>query len=156
LWSYERFHDLDLHAGELLLSALITPPYDDGARLALLDAAEQHVPRELLAAIPEDGLTPDHLHARLDGTSYVAAAEFADWQWGQTESILSAIQEPPRLPQLIPGTRRTRDRPEAIRCSGRSSPALFQQERPHARARTITRPGLPLACPTRTRESSPR
>ena len=44
-WSYERHHDLDLHAGELLLSALCAPAYDDGARLALLDAAEQHVPR---------------------------------------------------------------------------------------------------------------
>ena len=44
-------------------------------------------PARLLAAIPEGGLTPTDLHARLDGTPYVAAAEFADWQWGQTETI---------------------------------------------------------------------
>lgn len=86
-WSYERWHDFDLQTGELLLSTLCAPAYDDGARLALLDAAEQHVPRGLLAAIPEGGLTPDDLHARLDDTPYVAAAEFAAWQWGQTESI---------------------------------------------------------------------
>jgi hypothetical protein len=86
-WSYERWHDFDLQAGELLLSTLCAPAYDDGARLALLDAAEQHVSRGLLAAIPKGGLTPDDLHARLDGTPYVAAAEFADWQWGQTETI---------------------------------------------------------------------
>ncbi|MCC6175642.1 MAG: hypothetical protein IT305_10095 [Chloroflexi bacterium] len=86
-WSYERHHDLDLHPGELLLSALCAPAYDDGARLALLDAAEQHVTRVLLAAIPEGGFTPTDLHARLDGTPYVAAAEFADWHWGQTETI---------------------------------------------------------------------
>lgn len=86
-WSYERWHDFDLQAGELLLSTLCAPAYDDGARLALLDAAEQHVPRAFLAAIPEGGLAPAELHARLDGTPYVAAAEFADWQWGQTETI---------------------------------------------------------------------
>jgi hypothetical protein len=86
-WSYERHHDLDLHPGELMLSALCAPAFDDGARLALLDAAEEHVPQAMLAAIPEGGLTPDDLHARLDGTPYVAAAEIADWQWGQTETI---------------------------------------------------------------------
>jgi hypothetical protein len=31
--------------------------------------------------------TPTDLHTRLDGTPYAAAAEFADWQWGQTETI---------------------------------------------------------------------
>jgi hypothetical protein len=86
-WSYERHHDLDLHAGELLLSTLCAPAYDDGVRLALLDAAEQHVPRGQLAAIPEGGLSPTDLHARLDGTPYAAAAVFADWQWGQTETV---------------------------------------------------------------------
>ena len=86
-WSYERWHDFDLQAGELLLSTLCAPAYDDGARLALLDAAEQHVPRELLTAIPEGGLSPTDLHARLDDTPYAAAAEFADWQWGQTGTL---------------------------------------------------------------------
>ena len=87
MWNYERHHDLDLHPGELLLATLCAPAYDDGARLALLDAAEQHVTRALLTVIPEGGFTPADLHARLDGTPYVAAAEFADWQWGQTETI---------------------------------------------------------------------
>jgi hypothetical protein len=86
-WNYERHHDLDMQAGELVLSTLCAPAYDDGARPALLDAAEQHVPRLLLVAIPDGGLTPTDLHARLDGTPYVAAAEFADWLWSQTETI---------------------------------------------------------------------
>ena len=86
-WDYERWHDFDLQAGELLISTLCEPAYDDGARLALLDAAEQYVPRELLSSIPEGGLSPTDLHARLDGTPYAAAAEFADWQWGQTQTI---------------------------------------------------------------------
>jgi hypothetical protein len=86
-FGYERWHDFDLQAGELLITTLCAPAYDDGARLALLDAAEQHVPRELLSAIPEGGLSPTDLHARLDGTPYAAASDFADWQWGQTETI---------------------------------------------------------------------
>jgi hypothetical protein len=86
-WNYERHHELDMQAGELLLSTLCASAYDDGARLALLDAAEQHVPKILLTAVPEGGLTPTDLHARLDGTPYVAAAEFADWLWGQTGTI---------------------------------------------------------------------
>jgi len=86
-WNYERHHALELHAGELLLSTLCAPAYDDGARLALFDVDEQHVPRALLATIPEGGFTPTDLHARLDGTPYIAAAEFADWQWGQTETL---------------------------------------------------------------------
>ena len=90
-WSYERHHDLDLQPGELLLSAMCAPAYDDGARLALLDVAEQHVPRALLAAIPEGGFTPAELHARLDRTPYVGAAEFADWQWGQTETMVYQV-----------------------------------------------------------------
>jgi hypothetical protein len=76
-----------MQAGELLLSTLCAPAYDDGARLVLLDAAEQHVSRMLLAAIPDGGLTPTDLHARLDRTPYIAAAEFADWLWGQTETL---------------------------------------------------------------------
>ncbi|MCC6176181.1 MAG: TraM recognition domain-containing protein [Chloroflexi bacterium] len=90
-FGYERWHDFDLQAGELLLSTLCAPAYDDDARLALLDAAEQHVPCELLTAIPECGLSPTDLHARLDGTPYAAAADFADWQWGQTETILTKV-----------------------------------------------------------------
>jgi hypothetical protein len=45
------------------------------------------LPGAVLAAIPEGGLAPAELHTRLDGTAYVAAAGFADWQWGQTETI---------------------------------------------------------------------
>jgi hypothetical protein len=86
-FGYERWHDFELQAGELLITTLCAPAYDDGARLALLDAAEQHVPRELLSAIPEGGLSPTDLHTRLDGTPYAAAADFADWQWGQTGTI---------------------------------------------------------------------
>jgi hypothetical protein len=84
-WSYERFHEVDLRTGELLLFALCAQPYDSGAdtRVALLDAAEAHVPRELLLAIPEGGLSPAELHARLDDTPYAAAALYADWLWGE-------------------------------------------------------------------------
>ena len=92
-WGYDRFHDLDLRPGELLLSALCASAYDDALRLPLLDAAEAHVPGDLLTRIPAGGLTPADLHARLDGTPYVALAEFADWQWGQTETAFLDLDD---------------------------------------------------------------
>jgi enamine deaminase RidA (YjgF/YER057c/UK114 family) len=41
----------------------------------------------VLQRVPGDGLAPAELHAVLDGTPYAAAAEFADWIWGQTDLI---------------------------------------------------------------------
>jgi hypothetical protein len=87
-WSYEAFHDLDLRPGTLLLRAVCAEPYEAsvGARVPLLEAVEHlGVPREVLRQVPADGLAPADLHAALDGTSYAAAAQFADWTWGHTD-----------------------------------------------------------------------
>ena len=94
-WSYERFHELDLPAGELLLFSLCEPPYlaDQGSRTALLDAAAARVPRELLAELPEEGIHPADLHQRLDGTPFAAAAAFADWLWGETGTAFLDIDD---------------------------------------------------------------
>ncbi len=94
-WSYDRFHELDLSPGELLLFALCAQPYESGydSRVALLDAAEAHVPGALLAELPAAGLTPAELHERLDGTPYGAAAEYADWLWGDTGSVFLNVDE---------------------------------------------------------------
>lgn len=87
-WSYDRFHDLDLPLGELLLLALCEFPYDgDGLRIPLLDALSSQVPPEVTAEIPSTGLAPAELHARLDATPYAAAADFTDWVWGETGSV---------------------------------------------------------------------
>jgi hypothetical protein len=87
-WTYDRFHEPDLRTGELLIFVLCAQPFAPGDRgcLAALDAAESHVPRTVLEEIPAGGLTPAELHERLEGTPYVAAAEFADWMWGETET----------------------------------------------------------------------
>ncbi|MGD9892999.1 MAG: hypothetical protein AB7U18_17105, partial [Dehalococcoidia bacterium] len=94
-WSFDRFHELDLPLGELLLFALCAQPYGPGhdSRVALLDAAETHVARALLAEIPAGGLSSAELHARLDGTRYAAASEYADWLWGETGSVFLNIDE---------------------------------------------------------------
>lgn len=87
-WSYDAFHDLDLRVGTLMLRALCSEPYEStvGARVPLLQSLEQRasIRHDLLARIPEDGIRPTDLHTALDNTPYAAAAEFADWTWGQT------------------------------------------------------------------------
>jgi hypothetical protein len=92
-WSYERFHELDLRPGELLLFALCAQPYEADTRISLLDAAEAHVPRTLLSEFPPGGFTPAELRERLDGTPYAGAADYADWLWGETETVFLDIDE---------------------------------------------------------------
>jgi hypothetical protein len=94
-WSFDRFHELDLPPGELLLFALCEQPLlaDHGSRIALLDAAAAHVPHTLLADLPAEGIGPSALHERLDGTSFAAAAAFADWLWGQTGTVFLDLDE---------------------------------------------------------------
>lgn len=94
-WGYDRFHELDLRTGDLLLFALCAQPFEPGydTRLSILDAAEAHVPRYVLSEIPEQGFDPAELHDRLDGTPYVAAAEFADWLWGATDTVFLDLDD---------------------------------------------------------------
>ncbi len=87
-WSYDHFHDLDQRPGTLLLRALCAEPYEGtvGARVVLLEAVEGlGIARELLLRLPSDGLAPQDLHRALAETPYAAAADFADWTWGQTD-----------------------------------------------------------------------
>ena len=51
--------------------ALCAFPFDeDGLRIPILDAAESHVPRDILRDIPERGFPQTELHERLDGTPW--------------------------------------------------------------------------------------
>lgn len=94
-WSYDRLHDLEMPPGRLLLYALCAQPVDVGmdSRVPLLDAAEAHVPRAVLLNIPPGGLEPAALHERLDGTPYAAAADFADWLWGDTGTVFLDLDD---------------------------------------------------------------
>lgn len=94
-WAYEDFHDLDRRPGELLVLALCAWPVgrDQGARVALLDAAETYVDRDDLTRTPPGGFTPATLHTRFDGASCVALAEFADWLWGETDTAFLDLDD---------------------------------------------------------------
>jgi hypothetical protein len=93
-WGYERFHDLDLRPGELLLFTLCAYPYEDvGIRLPVLDAAEAQVPREALREVPPGGFTPAELRERLAGTPYAAAADFVEWLWGETGTVFLDVDD---------------------------------------------------------------
>jgi hypothetical protein len=87
-WSYDAFHELDQRPGTLLLRAICAEPYAGsmGTRVPLLEAvANLGIPQTLLRRVPADGVSPEDLHARLDGTRFAAVADFADWTWGQTD-----------------------------------------------------------------------
>src|SRR5262249_15861684 len=87
-WSYDAFHELDQRPGTLLLRAICAEPYVDtlSARVPLLEVVEGlGIARSVLQRIPAAGVSPAELHARLDGTTYSAVADFADWTWGQTD-----------------------------------------------------------------------
>lgn len=94
-WGYDRFHGTDLRPGELLIFALCAQPLaeDHDTRLPLLDACAAHVPLALLGEVPDGGFTPAELHQQLDGTPLAAAAEFADWLWGQTETVFLDLDD---------------------------------------------------------------
>jgi hypothetical protein len=88
-WSYDRLHELDMSVGRLLFLVLCAQPVAGGldSRIPLLEAVAAHVPHALVADLPDGGLDPGELHERLDGTPYAAAAEFADWLWGDTGTV---------------------------------------------------------------------
>ncbi|MGH2461362.1 MAG: hypothetical protein ACRDIY_21095, partial [Chloroflexota bacterium] len=105
-WSYDRFHELDLPRGELLLFALCAQPYapEFDTRVAALDAASSVVSEDLLREIPAGGFPPAELHARLDGTPYAALAGFADWLWGEISSDCKGLGNRPWLPMMSKST----------------------------------------------------
>ncbi len=85
-WTDERAHELDdLRRGEWMLLALCLGADGPGG-LARHDALARDagVRAADLARLPPDGLDRRDLHARLDGTPWAAAAEFADWLTGDT------------------------------------------------------------------------
>ncbi len=86
-WGEEDFHELGRRDGHRLLFALCRQPYDScGDHLALLESLEPLVPLDTLLRLPLGGLETATLHARLDGGRFAAAAEFADWVWGTTDT----------------------------------------------------------------------
>lgn len=94
-WSFDRLHEVELPEGDLLLFALSKQPYGTGfdTRVPLLDTVAAHLPPAIMAEIPRPGISPDDLHARLDGTRFAAAADFADWLWGQTGSAFLDLDD---------------------------------------------------------------
>ena len=88
-WDIERIESLDSRPGELMLLAVCEWPYDlgPGPRVALLDALAGLVPAEVLREVPEGGVAPETLRGRLAATPYLPAADFADWLFGQTDTV---------------------------------------------------------------------
>ncbi|MDD5702429.1 MAG: hypothetical protein PHU23_10320 [Dehalococcoidales bacterium] len=80
-FGYQDYDDLvqNGNTGAMLMTYFFRQPYgDQGARIALGESCQEHVPAELLQRIPEQGFTPEELHQLLDGTSYQSLATWGD------------------------------------------------------------------------------
>jgi hypothetical protein len=66
------------------MSYLIRNPFEGEMDVALAEACEEHVPRELLQRVPENGLEPEEIHQLLNGTRYEGLAIWADMIWHST------------------------------------------------------------------------
>ena len=64
-FGYQDYDDLvqNGNTGAMLMTYFFRQPYgDQGARVALGEACQEHVPAELLQRIPEQGFTPEEMH----------------------------------------------------------------------------------------------
>ena len=81
--SWDDYHEIagDYRPGIQLMTYLLANPYEsldgNGARIALAEACEVHVPRGLLQQVPEGGLSTEEAHRLLDGTRHEGLA-----RWG--------------------------------------------------------------------------
>jgi len=90
--SYDYYHEIpssDFRPGFQLMTYLIDE-VEEGYRVALAEACEEYVPRELLEQLPE-GLTPGKAHRLLDKTPYEALAHWADTIWHDTGNFFLDI-----------------------------------------------------------------
>jgi len=81
--SYDDYHYAATESwrpGLQLMTYLVETPYDDDARIALAEACEEYVPRELLEHVHR-GFNPGFLCCALNDTPYKALAKWAEIIW---------------------------------------------------------------------------
>ena len=90
-FGYDAVHEMwDRYREGLSSLALLARPPEacyvvpDGIRVAWLEAAAEHIPRQTLERIPSDGIPLDVLTGALQGTPFEGAAQAGNWIWGET------------------------------------------------------------------------
>ncbi len=90
-FGYDAVHEMwDRYREGLSSLALLARPPEacyvvpDGIRVAWLEAAAEHIPRQTLERIPGDGIPLDVLTGALQGTPFEGAAQAGNWIWGET------------------------------------------------------------------------
>ena len=84
-FSYDDYHEfLNYRDGLTLLLALIESPFDDEARIPILEEAVSLVGKNLVELIPVGGVGLDEIHRMLDETKYEGVAAVADWTHSNT------------------------------------------------------------------------
>lgn len=78
-----QFISSDWRGGFQLMTYLVESPFGD-ERVALAEACEEYVPRELIERVFESGLSPGQAHRVFDDTPYKALALWAGIVWHDT------------------------------------------------------------------------
>lgn len=88
-FSYDDYHEFsDFRTGYILLLSLIESPCygeHDGGRVPVIAYVGDLLGRDIAGLIPEDGWTPEQLHALTDETKFDGIGVFADWVHSQTD-----------------------------------------------------------------------
>ncbi|MBA7666699.1 hypothetical protein ES703_74780 [subsurface metagenome] len=85
-FSYDDYHGfVDNRQGLKLLMALIESPWDDNARIPILEEAVSLVGKDLVELIPIGGVGLEEIHRMLDETKYEGVSAVADWIHSATE-----------------------------------------------------------------------
>jgi len=80
-----QFMASDSRAGLQLMTYLVESPFGD-ERAALAEACEEHLPRNLIERVPEEGISPGELRCLVD-TKYKGLALWADIVWHDTGNV---------------------------------------------------------------------
>lgn len=87
-FSYDDYHEFtDYRTGFTLMLSLVDSPFysdDDGGRVPIISHVSDTIGRDVASLIPKEGLTPEFLHKRTDGTKFEGVGAFADWVHSQT------------------------------------------------------------------------
>jgi len=83
--NYEDYHEVpEWREGAVLMTYLVTNPYDEDDLVSLAEACRERIPDALAKRAEQCRLSPEEAHHLLNGTKYEPLALWADWLHSST------------------------------------------------------------------------